>query len=671
VFNVVLVHVWHQQSKVSSLQEQIEDVSLIKERANNLNAQVVVRDSIGVAEYEATKAMIDSVDSDTRKLNGFGGVAVQTSSDLNVDYWRAVNQRNLEASLRTQTVNDALAKINRQFEARSLNPSQSALLIKLQSAHQSAVSSNDPSAFAAVRGILAGINKFSSTNEGASLQEYLTELKNLATYRTEMDGAIDAKNVKRISSQTDFYEALSRYERQLRNDLNSAQVKDFGEILIFNLVLFGLMFLGFKRYKNANKEHDECIEDVRFEMDRIASNLKISQRSASEKTNFLAVISYEARTYLDSISGMSRLAMRGCENSDQEKKIQSVLDASGQFHDLLDDVLSFIDFDLNNVTLEESAFSFQRVLAKLRERFSAQADEQNILFEMDVDQSIGDIYIGDEARIMQMFTCLLGNCFRYTETGQVSVQLMLDTAPAFDVSRQRINVTIQDTGLALSKADVKNLFNPYSTTLFAASRRSGGGAVRLSIAKNVINLHDGEIEVENCRGSGVKITFYFNAELADQAVASAYVPDDEKTEKDDVNLQALNVLVVEDNETNSSLLRWLLEDLHHTVTIAENGVECLNLIEAHDYDLVFMDHHMPEMDGLEATNRIRDRKDHKSDVPIVGCTADAVQESQDVLYRAGQNDILLKPIDEQAVFDITQKLMRGDYAVDESTKSSF
>jgi CheY-like chemotaxis protein len=223
-------------------------------------------------------------------------------------------------------------------------------------------------------------------------------------------------------------------------------------------------------------------------------------------------------------------------------------------------------------------------------------------------------------------------------------------------------VRIEDTGMALTKDEANSLFDPFSSATFKASRKSGGAGVRLSTAARLIAMMDGEVEVESSKGHGVVFNFYLHLGYADPGTKPIETTSLEDTiSQDKVDLRHLKIMVVEDNLTNSSLLKWILEDLEHEVEVAENGVECLNMLESKDYDLIFMDQHMPEMDGEEATRRIRERQDHKANIPIIGCTADAFQETRDLLTSAGQNDVISKPISNDIVFEVTQKFLSGSY----------
>jgi CheY-like chemotaxis protein len=307
----------------------------------------------------------------------------------------------------------------------------------------------------------------------------------------------------------------------------------------------------------------------------------------------------------------------------------------------------------------------------LVERYDTLAKNKNILFETDIDLSIGSVYLGDQIKFFKVFDFLLSNSISYTDKGHIILSISVDNAASSISNYQRLNVSIEDTGINLTKQEAGDLFDPYSAAMFNSSRKSGGSGIRLSTAARLIDMMDGEIEIEYKNGSGLTFNFYLYLENADhgQIPISVDSLSDKKDDNKHLNLQKLNVLVVEDNKTNSTLLTWVLEDLGHEVMVAENGIECLNSLENNEFDIIFMDQHMPGMDGEEATRKIRARSDHKANIAIVGCTADAFQETRDSLIEAGQNDIILKPISDDLIFDVTQKFLNGDYDIKTETEN--
>ena len=207
-------------------------------------------------------------------------------------------------------------------------------------------------------------------------------------------------------------------------------------------------------------------------------------------------------------------------------------------------------------------------------------------------------------------------------------------------------------------------------TKFQASRKSGGEGVRLGIINALVQLMKGEIEASHSGANGMKYNLFLYLEKSNSGEEAVPVDSlkaslDKTAEPSEklVEVPSLNILVVEDSSVNAFLLKWILEGFKHTVTIAKNGIECLNLLDSADFDLIFMDQYMPEMNGAEATEKIRGLNNDKAEVPIIGCTADAFQETRNSLLEAGQNDIIIKPITNTVVADVINKYIQGEYKV--------
>jgi CheY-like chemotaxis protein len=202
-------------------------------------------------------------------------------------------------------------------------------------------------------------------------------------------------------------------------------------------------------------------------------------------------------------------------------------------------------------------------------------------------------------------------------------------------------------------------------TKFQASRKSGGEGVRLSIIKSLVRLMKGEIEASHSGSTGMKYNLHVYLEKSNSGEEPISVNAlQEKPALDHIiEIPSLNILIVEDSSVNAFLLKWILEGFKHNVTVAKNGIECLNLVDSADFDLIFMDQYMPEMNGAQATEKIRALTSDKAQTPIIGCTADAFQETRQSLIEAGQNDIIIKPISNTVVADVIQKYLQGGYKI--------
>lgn len=611
------------------------------------------------ADQESIAAVADKITG--VGVSSVGNLDPNDAYAVSKRYWTTVSEYALQQSLLKGEASTSLNTLLDQ--AASQKPSSSLLKVvaRLPEQHRAYTDAMNEQAASAIKRDVNALSKL-APKLSKTVEMYQGLIERMELLRSSYQAAVSELQAKRFERAFDLVSMLKAIKQQARAQLNQIDQKieqlRYGFYGIVGVIALVILFRASVTARTMRLQSEQIQRNQTYMQNR----MEISEANERAKTSFLSVISYEARTALDAVLGLTRLAQHSATNPDQEAKLSEVIASSTKLNNLLDDVLNFIDLELGSVNLDEDPFSPKDALALLMNKYARQAKNKNILFEHDIDPSLNDVYLGDQKRFYQVIDCLLSNAVHYTEKGHVIFSLSVDSGQSLSPEVQRLNLRIEDTGMALSKDEAQSLFDPFSAATFKSSRKSGGAGVRLSTAARLIGMMNGEVEVESSTGHGLVFNFYLNLTFADPSAKPVSTTSLEDTiSKKSVDLQKLKVMVVEDNLTNSSLLKWILEDLEHDVDVAENGVECLNLIESKDYDLIFMDQHMPEMDGEEATKRIRARTDHKADIPIVGCTADAFQETRDLLAAAGQNDVIAKPISNDIVFEITQKFLSGEY----------
>lgn len=589
-----------------------------------------------------------------------GNLDLNEGAAVSERYWATVSEQALQQSLLQREADNALYALLNEGAQQKASARLTKLLATMPEQHKAFVAERSETAAAAIKRDTEALVKV-APDLSKSAESYLGVLDRMQSLRAGFNTARAELQAKRYERQFDLASMLEAARQQALARMNQIDASKLqGSYAFYGLIgVISLMVL-IKSAAVSRRMRSQAAQ-IERNQNYMLERVEVSEANERAKTSFLSVLSYEARTALDSILGLTRLAQHSATNPDQEAKLGEVIASSTNLNNLLDDVLNFIDLELGSVKLEDEAFSPKDALASLIAKYARQAKAKNILFESDIDPSLNDVYLGDQKRFYQALDCLLSNAVGYTEKGHVIFTLSVDSGQSLSPEMQRLNVRIEDTGQVLSKDEAGSLFDPFSTATFKSSRKSGGAGVRLSTAARLIQMMDGEVEVESSKGHGVVFNLFLHLSYADPSVkpVSAKRLEDTISEQQ-VDLQHLKVLVVEDNLTNSSLLKWILEDLEHEVMVAENGVECLNLLESNEFDLILMDQHMPEMDGEEATKRIRARTDHKANIPIIGCTADAFQETRDLLLSAGQNDVIVKPISTDVVFEVTQKFLHGE-----------
>lgn len=640
---------------------------------NSIEAQMLIKgldasartwmSHYNIDQQRADQATIDHLETLVERMGvaSLGNLNLNEGLAASKRYWVSMSEYALQQNLLRNEAGIILQQLLNEAAEQKPSAKLIKIVTRLPEEHRSYLTAANDEALAAITRSVASLTALAPTLSKHS-DKYMGLIERAQLLREGLRDAVSELQAVRHERQFDLTNMLGASNQQASARLTqidgSASQAAYG---FYALMLFVAALTLFRVMATSRKMRIQARQLERnqaYMLERVTT----SEANEKAKTSFLSVLSYEARTALDSILGLTRLAQHSATNPDQQAKLDEVIASSTSLNTLLDDVLNFIDIELGSIRLDDDAFSPKDVLAMLVSKYSEQASNKHILFEVDIDPSLSDVYLGDQKRFYQALDYLICNAVSHTEKGHVIFTLSVDSGQTLSQSVQRLNIRIEDTGMALSKDEAAELFDPFSTATFKSSRKSGGAGVRLSTVSRLVTMMDGEVEVESSKGHGVTFNLYLHLECADpgtQPISTSSLEDTAANHQ--VDLQHLKVLVVEDNLTNSSLLKWILEDLEHEVDVAENGVECLNRIESKDYDLILMDQHMPEMDGEEATKRIRAREDHKAATPIVGCTADAFQETRDLLISAGQQDVILKPISTDSVFEITQNLLAGQY----------
>ena len=377
--------------------------------------------------------------------------------------------------------------------------------------------------------------------------------------------------------------------------------------------------------------------------------LSITEQANQAKSDFLSRMSHEMRTPLNAIIGMTKLA----ENTKDASKLEHCLETIGQSANhllgLINDILDMSKIEAGKFELHIGNFSIQDVLSKTNNFFVEQLKEKNIKLKLQQHKNIAPGYIGDEMRLSQVVTNLISNAIKFTpENGEITISAR-ETQHGADSSILRFEVS--DTGIGMDEEQINKLFNAFEQADTSITRRFGGTGLGLSISKSIVEMMNGKMWAESTPGEGS--TFFFEIELVHNTGA---LPDEAAGKITQVvtpDFAGKNALIAEDIEINREIIIALLETTKINIDTAENGRRAVEAFaaESHKYDIIIMDVHMPEMNGLEATQAIRAiGTDKAKNIPIIAMTADVFSEDIDKCLAAGMNDHLGKPINHVEVF---------------------
>lgn len=365
---------------------------------------------------------------------------------------------------------------------------------------------------------------------------------------------------------------------------------------------------------------------------RLEEARRVAEHANEVKTAFLANMSHEMRTPLNGIAGAAAL-LAETDNIHEKRELIAVIDASvSAMSRLTNDILDYAKLNAGTLKLQLVELTFPDLIAEVFATVQSLAAPKSLQL-LTTHTGTLQTLLGDRDRIKQVLTNLVTNAIKFTNRGSVSV----------DISFKRINeklelasVQVTDTGIGIAEDDLKRLFEPFTQIDNSSTRRYAGAGLGLAITRQLVNLMGGNIDVFSSPGQGSR--FRVELPLLHGKASQKLLPAGE--------LPALKgcVLLVEDNATNRLVAQKMLRSVGLDVVTAENGAEALRIFPSRHFDLVIMDWHMPVMDGLEATRRIRTTSEPGRIVPIVALTANVLDDQREQCLSAGMNDVLTKPI---------------------------
>jgi len=400
---------------------------------------------------------------------------------------------------------------------------------------------------------------------------------------------------------------------------------------------------------------------------RIDKAKERANEESMQKSAFLANMSHEIRTPMNAIIGMTYIGKTAHDLPRKDYCLDKIENASQHLLGVINDVLDMSKIEANMFELSQTQFNFEKMLQRVINIISSRAEEKNQKISVHVDDSIPRTLTGDDQRLAQVITNLLGNAVKFTPEGG-SIKIIVDLISE-DAGVCKIGIKVEDTGIGISEEQQKLLFRKFQQADSRISRKFGGTGLGLAISKNIVEMMGGKLKVESEIGKGSVFSFYFNAVRAITDTVESHQVEEEKININSGIFKGYKILLAEDIEINQEIISTLVEPTLLKMDCAVNGAEAVVMFEKSPdaYDLILMDVQMPDMDGYESTRRIRaSEADRKAaglkmrlpgGVPIIAMTANVFREDIDKCLEVGMNAHIGKPIDVQEFFDMLKKYL--------------
>ena len=406
-----------------------------------------------------------------------------------------------------------------------------------------------------------------------------------------------------------------------------------------------------------------------------------AEAAAQAKEDFLANMSHEIRTPMNAITGMVELALRNDDLPDQEKEyLYNIRVAGDELVSIIDDILDVTKIRSGTLEITEEEYEITSLVHDVVSAIQVLLGEKQVELLVNVNPDIPSRLRGDDIRIKQVMMNLLRNAAKYTEKG--TIHLEVDFEKVNEENKEiELKVNVTDTGIGIAKEQLKDLFTKFRQADSSRNRAKGGSGLGLIISKRIIDMMRGTILAKSVLGKGSEFMFTVRQEVVDarpcietdpqtvlqpssnkedRASSRAY-PRNKEERHTSFTAPEAKVLLVDDNKVNLKVAEGLLRPYKMHIETADSGKQAIGMVQNRDYDLVFMDHMMPQLDGVETTKVIRSMDDERfRTMPIIALSANAVRGARELFLEAGMNDFVPKPIEMRVMDRALRKWLPGD-----------
>lgn len=501
-----------------------------------------------------------------------------------------------------------------------------------------------------------------SSESGAQLMSKLRDTGS-GYFEAEIDGKMSTVFVDELMEQ--WYTVIIVGNDELFTDVNlQLAVNVVTNIAVFALIAL-FYYIAYRSEQKSSREAEslkisEQQKAYEAEILRLEKSAADSQNKA--KSNFLAQMSHEIRTPINAILGMNEMILRESENDDITDYSENIRTAGRTLLSLINSILDFSKIEDGKMEILNVKYELVPVINNLVNSVSERARNKDLEFITDIDSSLPSVLVGDDVRVTQVIMNLLTNAVKYTERGTVRFTIKCAELTGSEVT---LSVSVQDTGIGIREEDMDKLFESFSRLDETKNRSIEGTGLGMAIVTKLLALMNSELKVESVYGKGSVFSFDIKQGVADRTPIGSDLTKHssasrEKAEK--VQFRDADVLVTDDNMMNLKVARNFLKLFGIKPDIASSGAETIEMMRKKHYHIVFLDHMMPKMDGIETLRKLKE-EGLTGESSVIALTANAVMGAKEQYLEAGFVDYLSKPIEIGSIKEMLIKYLPPELAV--------
>ncbi len=388
------------------------------------------------------------------------------------------------------------------------------------------------------------------------------------------------------------------------------------------------------------------------------------RKASSEKSRFLANMSHEIRTPINAVLGMNEMILRESTNDTITGYSEKIRSASKTLLSTVNDVLDFSKIEAGEMSIIPVEYNTMTLLRDAYNVVAQRAADKKVELRVFNNTMMPSVLMGDETRIRQILTNLLNNAIKYTTEGLVTVEMDYYKE---EEGKGKLFISVTDTGIGISDEDKNKLFASYIRVDQKKNRNIEGTGLGLSITKQLVALMDGRISLESEYGMGSKFSVEIPQPIVDEAPMGVFAEtfaapgQTSSAYKESFRAAGAEILVVDDVDMNLEVMKGLLKRTNVRITTATNGIDCIDLAKQNKYDIIFMDHLMPDMDGIETFKRLKNVKNCiNANTPVIVLTANAVAGAKEEYLKEGFADYLSKPVQGATLEEMVHRFLPKD-----------